>query len=151
MIQQKDKLSLINWEIVSVNPNDKTWTWKTLFCFWGNSFQTIIGFSLISSLFIVYNLNFFVVLIGLIIGSLFVYYFVNLVGKPSQKHGIPFPVFLRVSHGIIGAKYISLIRGIVGLFMFGIQTFFISVSLSYIMRLVIYSIDNSLLLGNEIP
>jgi len=145
VIQQKDKISLINWEIVSVNPNDKTWTWKTLFCFWGNSFQTIIGFSLISSLFIVYNLNFFVVLIGLIIGSLFVYYFVNLIGKPSQKHGIPFPVFLRVSHGIIGAKYISLIRGIVGLFMFGIQTFFISVSLSYIMRLVIYSIDNSLL------
>ena len=65
MIQQKDNISLINWEIVSVNPNDKTWTWKTLFCFWGNSFQTIIGFSLISSLFIVYNLNFFVVLIFL--------------------------------------------------------------------------------------
>ena len=29
--------------------------------------------------------------------------------------------------------------------MFGIQTFFISVSLSYFIRLVIYSIDNSLL------
>lgn len=145
MIQQKDKFSLTNWEIVSVNPKDKTWTWKSLFCFWGNSFQSIIGFSLISSLFIVYDLNFFVVTIGLLIGSLFVYFFVNLIGAPSQKHGIPFPVFLRISLGINGAKYISLIRGAVGLFMFGIQTFFISISFGYIVRIILHSIDNSLL------
>ena len=84
--------------------------------------------------------------IGLLIGSIFVYFFVNLIGKPSQKHGVPFPVFLRISLGINGAKYISLIRGIVGLFMFGIQTFFISISFGYIVRIVLHSIDNSLLI-----
>ena len=57
MIQEKAKNSLINWEIVSVNPNDKKWSWIDLFCFWGNNIQSIIAFSLIASLYLVYDLN----------------------------------------------------------------------------------------------
>ncbi len=68
MTQQKIDIQLRNWEIVSVNPSDKHWTWKTLFCFWGNSVQSIIGFSLIASLYLVYDLNFFAVFL-VIIGS----------------------------------------------------------------------------------
>jgi len=145
VIQDKDKFSLSNWEIVSVNPKDKTWTWKSLFCFWANSFQSIVGFSLITSLYVVYNLNFLAVSLGLIIGSLLIYFFVNLIGKPSQIHGIPFPVFLRISMGINGAKYVALIRGIVGIFMFGIQTFFISISFGYVLRIILFSFDKTIL------
>ena len=105
MIQDKAKNNLINWELVSVNPNDKKWNWKDLFCFWGVNVQSIIGFSLIASLYLVYELNFLVVLLGTLIGSFFVYLFANLIGKPSQKYGIPFPVFLRTSMGIQGARY----------------------------------------------
>ena len=32
MSQQKSKKTLINWDLVSVNPNDKNWNWKDLFC-----------------------------------------------------------------------------------------------------------------------
>ena len=64
MIQDKSKNSLLNWEIVSVNPNDKSWYWKDLFCFWGNNIQSIIAFSLITSLYLVYELSFLVVLFG---------------------------------------------------------------------------------------
>jgi len=45
VIQQKEKSNLINWEIVSVNPNNKIWNWKDLFCYWGANIQSIIGFS----------------------------------------------------------------------------------------------------------
>ena len=96
MNQTKVKYSLSNWDLVTVNPNYKTWNWKDLFCFWGSSIQSIIGFSLIASLYIVYQLNFFTVLTGCLLGSLLVYIFSNLIGKPSQKHGIPFSVFLYV-------------------------------------------------------
>ena len=41
--------SLTNWELVSVNPKDKNWTWKSIFNFWANSIQTVIGFSLSGS------------------------------------------------------------------------------------------------------
>ena len=69
MIQDKSK-NLMNWEIVSVNPNEKNWNWKDLFCFWGNATQSVIGFSLVASLYLVYNLNFFIVIFGFIIAAL---------------------------------------------------------------------------------
>ena len=64
MNQDKSKNNLINWELVSVNPNDKTWSWTDLFCFWGVNIQSIIAFSLITSLYLVYELNFLVVLLA---------------------------------------------------------------------------------------
>lgn len=145
MIQDKGKNNLTNWEIVSVNPNDKLWDWKDLFCFWGVSIQSIIGFSLITSLYLIYDLNFLIVLSGCLVGTFLVYIFANLIGKPSQIHGIPFPVFLRISMGVSGARYISLIRGLVGVFMFGIQTFFLSKSIGYLIRICFYYFDNTIL------
>ena len=145
MNQNKSKSSLINWELVSVNPNDKNWDWKDLFCFWGNNIQSIIGFSLIASLYLVYELNVFVVLFGSLIASVFIYFFANLIGKPSQKYGLPFSVILRSSLGIKGAKYFGLFRGLVGIFMFGIQTYFLSKLFSYLIRISIFSFDTTLL------
>ena len=145
MIQQKETSNLMNWEIVSVNPNNKVWNWKDLFCFWGSNIQSIIGFSLVASLFLVYQLNFFVVLTGCIIGSILVYLFSNLIGKPSQKHGIPFPVFLRLSMGVYGARYVAILRGLVGIFMFGVQTYFISKSIGYLIRIGFFSLDSTIL------
>ncbi len=46
MNQPKVKYSLSNWDLVTVNPNYKTWNWKDLFCFWGANVQSVIGFSL---------------------------------------------------------------------------------------------------------
>jgi len=141
----KSKYSLSNWELVSINPNEKNWDWKDLFCYWGGNIQSVIAFSLIGSLYLVYELNFFVVLFGTLIGSIFVCFFANLIGKPSQKYGLSFPVILRCSLGIKGAKYFGLIRGIVGIFMFGIQTYFLSKLFSYLIRILIFSLDNTIL------
>ena len=149
MIQQKENFSLRNWEIVSVNPAEKNWTWKDLFCFWGNGVQNIIGFSLITSLYLIYDLNAIVVLIGTLAASLLIYLFSNLIGKPSQKHGLPFPVILRISMGVNGARYVALLRGLVGIFMFGVQTFFISKSIGYLLRILLFKIDSNIL-NNEI-
>ena len=145
MNQNKSKNNLINWELVSVNPNDKVWDWKDLFCFWGCNIQSIIGFSLIASLYLVYELNVFVVLFGTIIASILVYFLANLIGEPSQKYGLPFPVILRSSFGVKGAKYFGILRGFVGIFMFGIQTYFLSRLFSFLIRIFIFSIDNSFL------
>ena len=145
MNQPKVKYSLSNWDLVTVNPNYKNWNWKDLFCFWGVNVQSIIGFSLISSLYLMYNLNLFVVFFGTILGSFFVYLFSNIIGKPSQKFGLPFVVLLRSSLGFNGAKFFGLIRCFVGIFLFGIQTYFLSKILVYLIRILIFSIDSSLL------
>ncbi len=145
MIQEKSNIQLTNWELVSVNPNNKIWNWKDLFCFWGNTIQSIIGFSLIASLYLVYELSVVVVFFGTFVASLLVVFLVNLIGKPSQKHGIPFPVILRTSMGIIGAKYVAILRGLVAIFMFGVQTFFLSKSIGYLIRMSFFSIDSTFL------
>ena len=145
MSQQKTKKTLINWDLVTVNPNDKSWDWKDLFCYWGVNIQSIIGFSLITSLYLIYNLNTLIVFFGTLMGSLFVYFFCNLIGKPSQKFGLPFVVLLRSSLGISGAKYFGLIRFLVGTFLFGVQTYFLSKAFGYLIRIIIFNFDPLLL------
>jgi NCS1 family nucleobase:cation symporter-1 len=143
--QPKVKYSLSNWDLVTVNPNYKTWNWKDVFCFWGVNVQSIIGFSLIASLYTIYSLSTFVVFFGTILGSILVYFFANLIGKPSQKYGLPFSVLLRSSLGFKGAEFFGLIRSIVGIFMFGVQTYFLSKIIGYLIRIIIFSVDNTLL------
>ena len=148
MNQPKVKYSLSNWDLVTVNPNYKTWNWKDLFCFWGVNVQSVIGFSLIASLYFLYSLNTFVVFFGTILGSFFVYLFSNIIGKPSQKFGLPFAVLLRSSLGINGAKFFGLIRSFVGIFLFGIQTYFLSKIFVYLIRIILFTIDESILYQN---
>ena len=145
MNQIKSKKSLLNWELVSVNPNDKNWDWKDLFCFWSVNIQSVIGFSLITSLYLIYDLNTLVVFTGTIFGSILVYFFSNWIGAPSQKFGLPFVVLLRSSLGVSGARYLGLLRGLVGIFMFGIQTYFLSKAFSYLIRIFFFSVDSTFL------
>ena len=80
--------------------------------------------------------------------TLLVFILTNIIGKTSQSTGLPFPVILRLSMGFNGARYVGMIRGLVGIFMFGIQTFFISKSIGYLIRIFLYQIDNQIL-SNE--
>ena len=145
MSQQKSKKTLINWDLVTVNPNNKNWDWKDLFCYWGVNIQSIIGFSLITSLYLIYDLNTLVVFTGTLVGSLLVFFFCNLIGKPSQKFGLPFVVLLRSSLGFRGAKYFGFLRFLVGTFLFGVQTYFLSKAIGYLIRISIFNYDSSLL------
>ena len=145
MIQEKTNIKLVNWELVSVNPGNKIWNWKDIFCLWANSIQSIIGFSLIASLYLVYKINITVVFLGTFTAVILVAFLSNLISKPSQKHGIPFPVFLRTSMGIVGAKYVAILRGLVAIFMFGVQTFFLSKSFGFLIRISLFYIDKDIL------
>ncbi len=145
MSQNTVSKKIINWELVAINPANKKWDWKDLFCFWGVNVQSIIGFSLIASLYTIYNLNSFVVFAGSILGSILVYFFSNLIGRPSQKYGLPFATILRSSLGYSGAKFFGFLRSLVGIFMFGIQTYFLSKAINYLIRISFFTIDSSIL------
>mgnify|MGYP001157100726 CR=1 FL=1 len=148
MNQEKEKFQLRNWELVSVNPNNRNWEWSDYFNFWAISIQSVIGFSLIASFYLLYDLNSIIVLFGCLIATFLVFILTNIIGKTSQSTGLPFPVILRLSMGFNGARYIGMLRGLVGIFMFGIQTFFISKSLGYLFRILLYQMDNQIL-SNE--
>tara|TARA_Y100000741_G_scaffold363285_1_gene351168 strand:+ start:1141 stop:2598 length:1458 start_codon:yes stop_codon:yes gene_type:complete len=145
---EKEKFQLRNWELVSINPNNRNWVWSDYFNFWAVSIQSIIGFSLIASLYLKYDLNSIIVLSGCLIATLLIFIFINIIGEISQRSGLPFPVILRLSMGLNGARYIGMLRGLVGIFMFGVQTFFISKSIGYVIRIILYEIDKQIL-NNE--
>ena len=149
MNQIKEKFQVRNWELVSINPNNKNWEWSDYFCFWAVSFQSVIGFSLIAAFYLLYDLNSVIVFLGCFLAALLVCFFSNLIGKISQVSGLSFPVILRMSMGFNGARYIGMLRGLIGIVMFGVQTFFISKSIGYLIRIFLHDID-SLILDQEI-
>ena len=145
MNQEKEKFQLRNWELVSVNPNNRNWVWSDYFNYWAIATQSVIGFSLIASFYLLYDLNSIIVLSGCLISTLLISIFANIIGKTSQSSGLSFPVILRLSMGYNGARYIGMLRGLLGIFMFGVQTFFISKSIGYLIRIILYQIDNQIL------
>ena len=58
-----------------------------------------------------------------VLAGFFIMWLVNLSGKPSVKHGIPYPVFARVSMGVFGANFPAMARGLVAMFWYGAQTY----------------------------
>ena len=75
MNQQIEKFQLKNWELVSINPNNKNWGWVDYFNFWAVSVQSVIGFSLVASLYLLYDLNSILVSTGCLFASILVYFF----------------------------------------------------------------------------
>ena len=61
-------------------------------------------------------MNGWAVFSALILAGFFISWLVNLSGKPSVVHGIPYPVFARVSMGVFGANFPAMARGLVAMF-----------------------------------
>lgn len=57
----------------------------------------------------------------------------NLVAKPSQQAGVPYPVACRMSFGVFGANLPAIIRGLIAVAWYGVQTFLASKSLEIIL------------------
>ena len=148
MNQEKEKFQLRNWELASINPNNRNWTRSDYFSYWAVSIQSVIGFSLIASIYLLYDLNSIIVLSGSLIATILISILTIMIGQISQSTGLSFPVILRLSMGFNGAKYVGMLRGSVGIFMFGVQTFFLSKSIGYLIRIFLYQMDNQIL-SNE--
>src|SRR5205807_154554 len=83
------------------------------------------GYTFAASLFFL-GLAGWQVLLSMIVGIAIVNYLINLIGRPSQKYGIPFPVVARMSFGVMGANLAAMVRGVVGIVWYGVQTYFAS-------------------------
>ncbi|HST81732.1 MAG TPA: NCS1 family nucleobase:cation symporter-1, partial [Kineosporiaceae bacterium] len=73
------------------------------------------------------------VLISLLVGIVIVQFFVNLVAKPSQAAGVPYPVICRAPFGVRGANIPAIIRGSIAVAWYGIQTFLAAAALDVVL------------------
>ncbi|CAH1521454.1 Amino acid transporter [Vibrio owensii] len=103
------------------------WGWYSIFAFWMSDVHSVGGYVFAASLFAL-GLNGIQVFISLLAGISIVLLFANLMGKPGQKVGVPFPVVARMSFGVFGANIPAVIRGLIAVVWYGIQTYLASSS-----------------------
>lgn len=108
----------------------KQQTWKSyaFFAFWMSDVHSVGGYVTAGSLFAL-GLAAWQVLIALLVGIVIVYFLCNLVAKPSHATGTPYPVASRIPFGVLGANVPAIIRGLIAVAWYGIQTYLASYSL----------------------
>ena len=107
----------------------------------------MFGYTLAASLFLASGLNGWAVFLALILAGFFIMWLVNLSGKPSVKHGIPFPVFVRSSMGVFGANFPAMARGLVAMFWYGAQTYAASTAVALLIIAITGSSGSGSFLG----
>src|SRR3984885_15042633 len=116
---------LYNHDLAPAAPEARTWGVFSLFAMWMSDVHSVGGYTFAASLFFL-GLTGWQVLISMICGIMIVYFLMNLIGRPSQRNGIPYPVIARISFGVMGANLAAVVRGIVGIVWYGVQTYFAS-------------------------
>lgn len=104
---------------------NQTWGQYNIFAFWMSDVHSVGGYITAGSLFAL-GLSSWQVLIALLVGIGIVQFFCNLVAKPSQVTGTPYPVVCRASFGVLGANIPAIIRGLIAVAWYGIQTYLAS-------------------------
>ncbi|WP_299531008.1 NCS1 family nucleobase:cation symporter-1 [uncultured Herbaspirillum sp.] len=118
-----DDARLINEDLAPLKK--QTWGSYNIFAFWMSDVHSVGGYVFAGSLFAL-GLTSWQVLISLLIGISIVYLLCNLVARPSQAHGVPYPVMSRLSFGVLGANVPAMIRGLIAVAWYGIQTYLAS-------------------------
>ena len=103
----------------------QTWGTYNIFAFWMSDVHSVGGYVTAGSLFAL-GLSSWQVLVSLLIGIMIVQFFTNLVAKPSQVTSAPYPVICRTTFGVLGANIPAIIRGLIAVAWYGIQTFLAS-------------------------
>ena len=126
--------ALYNEDLAPVPMERRTWTGYSIFAMWMSDVHSVGGYTFAASLFLL-GLTGWQVLIAMTVGILVVYVLMNLIGRPSLREGIPFPVMARISMGVMGANLAAIIRGVVGVVWYGVQTYFASKAVATIILL----------------
>ena len=92
---------------------------------WMSDVHSIGGYTFAAGLFFT-GLVGWQVFAALIVGITVVFFLMNLTGTVGQKTGVPFPVIARISFGVYGANLAALIRAIIAIAWYGIQTWLAS-------------------------
>ena len=107
------------------------WSSYNIFAFWMSDVHSVGGYVTAGSLFAL-GIASWQVLVALVVGIVIVQVFCNLVAKPSQKSGVPYPVINRAVFGVLGANIPAVIRGLIAVAWYGVQTFLAAEALNIV-------------------
>lgn len=119
---------LYNEDLAPAKPSERQWNGYSLFSLWMNDAHNVGNYTFAAGLFIA-GLSPIDVTLGIFIGSLIIFVGCCMSGFMGQATGTPYPVISRMSWGVWGANVPAIVRGIVAIAWYGIQTYLASLSL----------------------
>ncbi|MFC4128413.1 NCS1 family nucleobase:cation symporter-1 [Nocardia rhizosphaerae] len=119
---------LVNDDLAPTTKDTATWRTWDLFCLWMTSAHSIASYGFAVGM-LALGMTGWQTMLALFAGVLLLWLGSNLVGVAGQKVGVPFPVFARATFGVFGANVPALLRALVAIFWYGIQTYLASTAL----------------------
>ena len=113
-----------NEDLAPTKVKERTWNKMNIAALWVGMAICVPTYTLGGVLTAYFGLSVTEALITILLANIVVLLPLTLNAFPGTKYGIPFPVLLRSSFGIVGSNVPCLIRGIVACGWFGIQTMF---------------------------
>jgi nucleobase:cation symporter-1, NCS1 family len=104
---------------------ERKWTSYSFFAVWMSAIHNIGTYTFVAGLFVL-GLTGWQVLAAILIGTAILFFGMNWAGRMGQQTGVPFPVLARISFGIWGANVPALIRAVIAICWYGIQTYLAS-------------------------
>ncbi|MFP5283206.1 MAG: NCS1 family nucleobase:cation symporter-1 [Actinomycetes bacterium] len=123
---------LYNNDLRPAAPSERRWKTYSLFSLWMNDAHNVGNYTFAAGLFLL-GLSPIQVTLGILGGALIIFGGCCLSGFMGHDTGAPYPVVSRLSWGIWGARFTALVRGIVAIAWYGIQTFLASIALKVLL------------------
>ncbi|MGW9123014.1 NCS1 family nucleobase:cation symporter-1 [Streptomyces sp. NPDC055663] len=142
---------LYTYDLAPTKKEGRRWGAYNVFTLWANDVHSLGNYAFAIGLFAL-GLNVWGILAAFALASVLLFLLLTLSGFMGHKTGVPFPVMSRIAFGIRGAKIPAVVRGLVAIAWFGIQTYLASSVLSTLLVTMfpgLKSLDTNSLLGQS--
>ncbi|MFP5021665.1 NCS1 family nucleobase:cation symporter-1 [Pseudonocardia phyllosphaerae] len=113
---------LYNADLAPTSRTGRTWRAYNIFTLWAGDVHSLGNYGFVLGLFAL-GLGGWQILAALGLGALGLLVLLTVSGEMGRRTGVPFPVLSRIAFGVRGAQLPALIRGVVAIAWFGIQTY----------------------------
>ena len=131
-----------NEDIAPTQVKERTWSTWNVAALWVGMAICVPTYTLGGVLTAYFGLSVAEALVTILVANIIVLIPLTLNAFPGTKYGIPFPVLLRSSFGILGSNIPCLIRALVACGWFGIQTLFGGVAIHILFSALIPGWEN---------
>ncbi|CAM5778956.1 NCS1 family nucleobase:cation symporter-1 [Castellaniella caeni] len=121
---------LFNEDLAPAHPTHRKWNGYQLFSLWMNDAHNAGNYTWAAGLFVGLGMSAFDITLGIFLGSLIILAGCCLSGFMGHDTGTPYPVISRITWGIWGANIPAVVRGIVAIAWYGVQTYLASIALN---------------------
>ncbi|MCD7437738.1 NCS1 family nucleobase:cation symporter-1 [Streptomyces lincolnensis] len=107
----------------------RNWKVFDLFAMWMSDVHNLGNYTFAAGLLFL-GMNVWQIFTSLLVGFVIIYIGMNMMGRIGQRTGVPFPVVSRIAFGVWGANIPALIRAVIAIMWYGIQTYLASVAVN---------------------